>query len=265
MSDAWETDPRPVRILENRRLARATFWLSLQVEDDHPLPHRPGNILSLFVDVEGRRLRHPYTVSAADPESREIGILYRVVKGGAVTPTLSWLGKGNRISMAGCFSRPIPALIAPEATSVVGVCTGSGVGPLAGFIREALSTPGWTRPITLIGGFRAEDDIPLIEQLDTMAEDSRFQWFPSLSAPQHADYSGPTGRISDTLPDILPTLAGAHVHLVGNGGMISTIKTALLNAGMPPARLTTETYFNKAAAPDAAAVARLSGFYRGKV
>lgn len=264
MPEAWETEPRPVRIIENRRLARATFWLSLQLEDEHPLPHRPGNILSVFVDVEGRRLRHPYTISAADPESREVGILYRTVKGGAMTPTLSWLGRGNRISVAGCFGKPIAALIAPDAISFVGIATGSGIGPLAGFVREALSDPAWSLPITLIGGFRSEEDVPLIDQLDAMSEDPRFQWFPSLSAPQNPDYSGPTGRIGQTLPEILPSLKGAHVHLVGNGGMIATVRTALLNANHPPAHLTSETYFNKAAAPDPAAVARLTAAYAGR-
>jgi NAD(P)H-flavin reductase len=263
MSEPWENQPRPARVVENHLIARGTCWLSLRIEDEWPLPYRAGTITSVLLEVGGRRLRHPYTVSAVDPENREIALLFRVIQGGAMTPVLSQLGAGNLVAIAGAFSTPIATMIRPEATSVVGISTGSGVGPLAGFAREALLDPAWTRPITLLTGFRAESDVPLAPQLEAMEEDPRFVWQLCLSQGSKA-WEGPRDRVSAVLPSAVKQLAGAHVHLVGNGAMVNEVRAGLLKAGFPTEFVTSETYFNRTVAPDPQVVQRLADALKGR-
>lgn len=265
MAEPWESEPRAAVIIENHLLARGTHWVALQIQDDRPLLHRAGNIISLYVDVGGKRQRRPYTVSAVNPEGQEIGLLLRIIRGGQVSSALSYMGQGNEVAVSGRMGKPIHELIYPGAKQFVGVSTGSGIGPLAGFVREALSDPNWQIPMTLVCGFRSEADICLIEQLDAMSEDPRFTWYPSLSAPEIPDYSGPRGRVTRSLPEILPSLKGAHVHLVGNGAMVSEMRGGLSAAGMEPERISSEIYFNRGHRPDGLIVARLAERYRGAV
>jgi NAD(P)H-flavin reductase len=256
MTISWENDPRPVQIVENRLLARATCWISLKILDDKPILYHPGHVLALFVDVDGERLRHPYTVNAVDTGSREIGLLVRVIKGGVFTTTLSYLGQGNKISILGRFGKSVREQVHPNATSFLGISTGSGIGPLAGFAREALMDPGWKLPITLLTGFREEVDVPLDDQLSMMEEPGRFTWQPSLTKGR-PEYAGLRGRVTATLPDAISSLRDTHVHLVGNGAMVVDIKTAWKQAGLPAELLTSETYFNRIATPNAQVVAGL--------
>lgn len=263
MSEPWESQPRPARVIENHLIARGTCWLSLRIEDEWPLPYRAGTITSALVEVGGHRLRHPYTVSAVDPENREIALLFRVIQGGAMTPVLSQLGAGNLLAIAGAYSKPIATLVRPEATSVLGISTGTGIGPLAGFAREALLDPDWTRPITLLTGFRTEVDVPLAPQLESMEEDPRFRWHLCLSQGSEA-WEGQRGRVSTALPEVVESLAGTHVHLVGNGAMVNTMRAGFLKAGFPSDFLTSETYFNRNVPADPQVVERLAEALKGR-
>lgn len=264
MPENWETVPRPASIVENRLLSRGTYWMGVQLEDDLPFPFKAGNVVSLHLQVAGKRYRHPYSVCAADEESRELGFLFRVVQGGTMSPVLAQFGAGNPIAVSGCFGTPVQQLVHPNATSLVGVSTGSGIGPLAGFAREALVDPAWTRPIVLLTGFRSEVDVPLVDQLCAMEEDERFRWFPSLSKPE-TDWDGLTGRVSQTLPELFEVLAGAHVHLVGNGKMISEMRMGLLKAGHPGEFITSEAYFGKHEGPAEAVIEELALQMKGRV
>lgn len=263
MPESWETVPRPAQILENRLLARGTCWMSIQIEDDWPFPFRPGNIVSLHLQVAGKRYRHPYTVCAVDPESRMLGFMFRIVQGGAMSPVLAQLGAGNPIAISGCFGTPIEKLVRPEATSLVGISTGTGIGPLAGFAREALSDQSWKRPIVLLAGFRCEADVPMVDQLCAMEEDERFRWFPSLTRPERP-WDGLVGRVTETLPELFESLAGAHVHLVGNGAMVAEMKEGLRRAGYPPHLMTSEVYFGKTSVADETVVSKLSRQMTGR-
>jgi NAD(P)H-flavin reductase len=264
MSEPWESQPRPARVVENRLIARGSCWLSLRIEDEWPLPYRPGTITSVLLEVGGHRLRHPYTVCAVDPESREIALLFRVIQGGNMTPLLSQLGAGNELAIAGAFATPIAGLIRPEATSVLGISTGTGIGPLAGFAREALLDPDWTRPITLLSGFRTEVDVPLAPQLEAMEEDPRFSWQLCLSQGSE-NWEGLRGRVTTVLPKVVESLQGVHVHLVGNGKMITELRAGLLKVGFPTEFLTSETYYNRNVPPDPQVVQQLAEALRGRL
>lgn len=228
------------RIVENREVARGSRWLVLESEDIEP-GWEPGHIAAVYVpDLGGGWVRHPYTITTVGPAS--LGILYRVISGGRVTPQLATLPIGATVRLGGRFGEPVRRL-APSGP-VVGVSTGTGIGPLYGFARTQVG-----RSITLIGGFRDAIDIPFQEELPTVAD-----WRPVLSRP-HAGWEGRVGHVSEHLAE---APKDAHFHLVGNGVMVAEVRAALLEVGVPKERVTTETYFNKGAPPDPARVAAIT-------
>ncbi|MDP2310865.1 MAG: FAD-dependent oxidoreductase [Pseudomonadota bacterium] len=243
------------RIVEQREVARATWWLVVEIDapeaPEVPEGFGPGHVVALYVpDPEGKWIRHPYTVSWS--EGRRLAFLYRVIRGGRTTPFMSLMGAGETVRLGGRFGLPISALVPDDAPAVVCVSTGSGIGPLHGYAREALAaahgTPGAGRPITLLAGFREAVDIPQGPALDALAASHpRFTWHPTLTRPAPG-WTGRAGRVSAHLGSV--ATADAHWHLVGNGAMVIDVRAGLLGAGVAPERITTETYFNRGTSPD---------------
>lgn len=227
-----------VRIVENREVARATRWITL--EGELPYELEPGHIVVVYVpDLAHNWVRHPYTVSWAEPG--RFSILYRVVRHGRTTPTMAEMGPGDTLRLGSRHGEPVRRLVG-DAPRLVGVSTGVGVGPLAGYVR--------TRPeraITLVSGFREEADMVPVQGVD---------WRPTLTRPGPA-WTGRVGRVDQHLAGL--DTPETHWHLVGNGAMIVSVRAGLLGAGVPLSRLTIEVYFDKGAAPDPEVVARIAG------
>lgn len=261
------------RIVEHREVARATRWLVVETEaeaeSEGPAVEAgdatgPGHVVVLYVpDPEGKWIRHPYTVSWS--EGRRLAFLYRVIRGGRTTPCMSLMGKGETLRLGGRFGLPISALIPAASPAVVCVSTGSGVGPIHGYVREALlgGAGGVRRPIVLLAGFREAADIAQGLALDALAErHPDFTWHPTLTRPAPA-WAGRVGRVTAHIGSV--SVAGAYWHLVGNGAMVTDVRAGLLGAGVALSRISTETYFNRGTSPDLAVVDAIVAGAAGRV
>ena len=83
----------------------------------------------------------PDTVTRAADESA-FDIVYRVIPDGRKTPFMEQLAAGDTVRFGGRFGVPVDEGIAPECDRVVGVATGTGIGPLVGFAEAALAREG---------------------------------------------------------------------------------------------------------------------------
>lgn len=253
MSD-WTPLWRTARIVENREVGHGSQMMSLRLDDEHPFPYEPGHVISLRVsNVEGTVLRHPYTVSMVFPGKRILELLFRVIPGGRLTPTLGLMQDG-RVEISGLHHRPVIKEMAADASRFIGISTGSGIGPLYGFAARAL-TAGFLKPIYIFAGYREESDICLRPELDELASSfSNFHWDATLSRPAES-WTGLRGRVTAAVPDLIQDLHGCHFHLVGNMGMVKTFEAALHSEGVAAHFVTHEGFFNWNAEPDATEVA----------
>ncbi len=252
-TEAW----RRSEIIENRALARGTQLTTFRLPDDLPFPFEPGHVVALRADTPGGPVRHPYTLSFSDPEARSVGIVYRVIPGGRLTPHLAQQALGGLAEIQGLHHQPIQQEVDPEAPAFLGVATGSGAGPLVGFALQAMGA-GFDRPFTLLLGYREQEDIICARELgDLAAEHPNFRWIATLSQPSPA-WSGLKGHVTGHLSAQLAASPGAHVHLVGNMAMIRTVEAALDQAGWPARRVTHEGFFNWNAQADGAEALRLA-------
>lgn len=250
---------RPARVIENRPVANGSMWIRLEATDELPLPFEPGHVLGLGLKHDQGYMRHAYTVSRADPESRRFEHLYRVIPGGRMTPHLAALSVGAPISFHGPFHTPIQREIRSAAERIVLIATGTGIGPVFGYAEKALNE-GESRPITLYAGFHVESDMCLVEELEALARDHHnFAWHFTVSHPSEV-WRGLTGRVTDCVPDRIhkEELEVCHFHLVGNGEMVHVMRKALHYAGVSPERVSIETYFNHYAQPPDDEVHRLA-------
>ena len=257
MSDDWTQVWRQATVTGNREVGRGCRLLQLELPDALPFPYEPGHVAILRHDGH----RHPYTISWVDPARRRLGIVYRIIPGGRLTPVLEPLAVGVQLEFSGLHHTPVLEGIAPEAAAVVGFATGSGIGPLWGFAEQALGM-GFQRPITLFAGFREAADICLAPELDALqARHPGFRWHPTLTRPG-ADWTGLRGRLGQSAPPLIPEPRACHFHLVGNGAMLAEMKAALEAVGVPGAQVTSEVFFNYNAVAEPEAVRAIAGRFR---
>jgi len=254
---------RPARVIENRPVANGSMWIQLEATDDLPAAFEPGHVLGLGIAHDQGYMRHAYTISRAEPESRRFGHLYRIIPTGRMTPHMAALPVGAPISFHGPFHTPIQQEIRAAAERIVLIATGTGVGPIFGYAEKALND-GESRPITLYAGFYVEADMCLTAELEGLARShSNFEWHFTVSHPSN-EWRGLTGRVTDIVPAWIDKdrLENYHFHLVGNGEMVHVMRKALLLAGTSPERVSIETYFNHYTQPPDAEIQRLAARFR---
>jgi CDP-4-dehydro-6-deoxyglucose reductase, E3 len=245
----WIQSWRRAFVVANREVAQGTRVLTLHMRDEHPSPYEPGHVISLR--REG--MRHPYTVSMVFPERREIELLYRVIPHGRLTPTLATLQAGDLLEISGLHHQPVIDEVSKDAQKVIGLATGSGVGPLYGFAARALGQ-GFDRPIALLIGYREAADIALSGELNQLAADHlNFRWHATLSRPDQS-WTGLRGRIGEHLHCVTSDPRVCHFHLVGNVQMLHEVEAALSQLGVPDHHISDEGFFNWNAEADPAAV-----------
>jgi anthranilate 1,2-dioxygenase reductase component len=239
MSEDWTQVWRAGLLTANREVGRGTRLLELELADDLPFPFEAGHVVVLRHGGH----RHPYTVARAHPGRRALDLLLRVIPGGRLTPALETAAPGTGFELSGLHHGPVREGIADAAAQVVGLSTGSGIGPLWGFAEAALAA-GWDRPIRLFAGFREAEDICLAPELDALqASYPSFSGQPTLTRPPAA-WPGLRGRLGDSVPALLPDPRTCHFHLVGNGAMLAEFRAALAAVGVPPEQVTSEVFFN---------------------
>lgn len=243
MSD-WQTIYRPCTVVENREIARGSRWIKLRVDDEHPVPYEPGHVLSLRMTQGEWQMRHAYTITWADADERTFNIIYRVIPSGRMTPKLAMLEAGAKLEFSGVHHNPIRHEVHAAAKSVVGIATGTGVGPLYGYFRYVLERGLETRPCSLYIGFREESDIGPRAELNVLASKfPNFKWAPTLTQPT-PEWRGLRGRVTDSVPPLIAKPRETHFHLVGNGAMIVEMEAALTKIGVPNEFVSDEYYFN---------------------
>jgi NAD(P)H-flavin reductase len=258
MTEDWTKTWRPAVVAGNRIVGRGARLLELDLPDHLPFPFEPGHVAVLRLGG----VKHPYTLSSTDPGRRRVGLLFRVIPDGRLTPLLESLAPGHPVEFSGLHHNPVRAEIAPAARAVVGLSTGSGIGPLWGFAEQVLAQ-GFERPITLVAGYRKAEDICLAPELDALqARHPGFRWFPTLTRPGTA-WTGLRGRVGESAAALVEDPRACHFHLVGNGAMLAELKEALAACGVPGDQVSSEVFFNFNAKAEPEAVRAIAERFRG--
>ena len=250
------TDRRPATFHSLQEIGRDTYIITFHADDDEALDYEPGHVLSFAcTDDEGNDLRKPYTIIACDPGARLFSFTFRHIPDGKMTSYLSNIKEGAAAQFWGKGHEPISVDINDDATAVVGVGTGSGVGPLYGYISKHIEDI--KVPHRFFFGYRDVEDICLKAELDALAaKQPLFTWEVSLSNPP-ADWDGLKGRIHFAAASKFALNKTTHVHMVGNGHMISELRTALIRINLPTEFISKESFFKHGEPADAEVVQQL--------
>lgn len=219
-----------------------TVRLTFAVTDDHAFGFRPGYFVGIRTEVPDVGMRRsPYCIISPPDGGRTFQLLVRLVPEGPVSCYLAAMSVGDRITFRGPSGRSM--LPREDDTELVLLATGVGIGPLLALSKVLLSE-GFDRPIRLYWGLRLADDICLLDELDDLAAHyPAFTYQISLSRPP-TRWGGLRGRLTESVPPLLPTLGNKHFYLVGNGAMIEEMGSVLSDLGVDEVLIHGETYFN---------------------
>lgn len=259
---APQYDRRSASVLSNSQVGKGSYLIRVSPDDDDgaAVDYEPGHVLALEIrnpDGKGDEsasvaagqeyMRGPYTVSRCDGNSFDV--MYRVV--GKKTEVFRAAEKGTHVQFGGKFKVPIlEGIDKTDLERVVLISTGVGVGPMIGFVEQALQLPdddlfAKGGRIELYAGFRDEEDACCVTTLDELAaaHPDRFSWTPVISSKVGRTSDAKTlALIAEGLCKVAP--GSTHYHCIGNGSMVNEFKEGLAKAGVSEERLTLEMYFN---------------------
>ncbi|HEX2700716.1 MAG TPA: FAD-dependent oxidoreductase [Acidimicrobiales bacterium] len=232
-----------------------TVHLGLRVVDDDPFEHAPGQFVGVELGVEGLGYaRSPYCILSAPRDDRRFELVVRIVRNGPVSRYLGSCQPGEVIAFRGPTGRSM--VPKDDDRDLVLMATGVGVGPLHSLAVHLLRA-GFERSITLYWGLRLADDSFLTDDLDALAQrHPNFSYRITLSQPPH-DWRGLRGRITESVPPLLPALGGTRFYLCGNGAMTEEMATALSDMGAAEEYIYQEHYFNQKHVPDPSVLAAI--------
>ncbi len=224
----------------------ATFWVRPLGD---PFAFRPGQYVTLGLDVDGAPLERHYSVASAPHEAAEGYELYvRRVDGGALTPRLFRLGPGDRVSLRGPKGKFV---VRPrDEGTLLFVCTCTGVAPFLSMIKS-MAAEGRPRPVVVVHGVSYPTDLTHAALFARFREQGLpITYAPTISrpaAPESAGWAGRRGRVEAVLASVVEAEGlrpeGTVAFLCGNPGMVDAASALLARLGFPPGRVRRELYW----------------------
>ncbi len=230
-----------------------TVRVSLEVVDGQPFHFDPGQFVGIEAQFRGLGYRRsPYCILSAPRSEPVFDLLVRVVPQGPLSGRLASLRAGDELAFRGPTGR---SMVPPDDDrALVLLATGTGVAPFYSLARHLLES-GYSRPITLWWGLRLAEDICLTEEFDDLA--TRYESFTyavSLSEPD-STWTGLRGRLTASVPPLIPALGGTRFYLAGNGAMLEEMAFSLSDLGVDQRYIYKEPFFNGIHDPDPDVVA----------
>ncbi len=262
-SDAWVPDDEHftcVQVIDETHDVR-TFVLRLQ-DGARSFRYRPGQFVTLALDIDGERLHRCYTLSSSPTRPDTLAITVKRVPGGRVSNWLhAHLRPGSRLSLTGpagqfCFPAG-PVAVPARGQLYLSAC--SGVTPLMSMSR-AWADLGLDADVQFIHAARTPQDVVFADELAVLARRLP-RWRATVVCEGRGatpGYSGLLGRLSlPLLRAQVPDLLDREVWCCGPAPFMAAVRAMLADAGFDMSRYHEESFSFEApaaSAPEPAAV-----------
>lgn len=219
------------------------------IRPDGPMPaFRPGQYVSVGLQVDGRLVRRPYSTAAHPRTADAHELLVRHVAGGSLTPHLWRCSAGDRVHLGG--PKGLFTLDPDDRRPHLLVASGTGIAPFVSMLREITERQAPPRTVVVHGVSRATD-LAYRDLLAGWETAGALRYLPTVSRPHDpasAGWAGRTGRTEAALADAFVALGpGAAVaYVCGNPGMVVSATRILHGLGVSDVR--SESFWETSAA-----------------
>ncbi len=247
-----DTEKYAAATIVSRRDLATDLWV-VRIRPDCELPFRPGQYVTLGLELDGRIVERPYSI-ASDPAEGEIELFIERVPEGELSAPLHDVPIGAstlvRKRSKGLFLKEAPVV---DQTHLF-VATVTGIAPFVSILRSLRrreENGEWSadHPIVALQGASRADELGYEDELRAL--DKACDWFtyvPTVSRSwEGPDWGGETGRVEDILrkhadaAGLRPGHGG--VYLCGNPQMITNCHGIMRRRGFRDKEIREEQYW----------------------
>jgi ring-1,2-phenylacetyl-CoA epoxidase subunit PaaE len=260
-----------LRVQKITRETPDTISIQFAQPDGARLAYKPGQFLTLLVNVRGEQIRRSYSMSSCPHTDDHITVTVKRVADGKVSNFLNdTLKPGDTIEVMEPMGNFYIDAHPSKRRHVVLLGAGSGITPLISIAKTVLFAERESQ-VSLLYGNRNESSIIFKQELDALAGQyaGRFNVIHVLSQPgsdkkgsllgsfrkvipglggKTTDWNGPTGRLNQSLVlKLMPTLPQweadrTEYFLCGPQAMMEEIQRALAILHVPDNRVHRESF-----------------------
>jgi ferredoxin/flavodoxin---NADP+ reductase len=247
-----DTEKYAAATIVSRRDLATDLWV-VRIRPDCDLTFRPGQYVTLGLELDGRIVERPYSI-VSDPAEGEIELFIERVPEGELSAPLHDVPIGAstlvRKRCKGLFLKEAP--VADQAH--VFVSTVTGIAPFVSLLRSLrrrLEAGEWSadHPIVALQGASRSVELGYEDELRALHDECDwFTYVPTISRPwEDPDWTGETGRVEDVLRKHTDT-AGVRpghggVYLCGNPQMITNCHGIMRRNGFGDKEIREEQYW----------------------
>ncbi len=214
---------------------------------------RPGQYVTVRVEVAGQLLERCYTISSSPTRPERLTITVKRVPDGPVSGWLhDHLAVGDRLHVRGPLGRFTMA--EHPAPKYLFLSAGSGITPLMSMTRAMQDLPG-PRDVAFVHSARTPEDIIFRAELAAMASAGDWLDVTTVCEEDSPDetWTGHRGRLSATvLAAAVPDLWEREVFTCGPEPYMQGVRGLLDAAGVDPSRCHEESFVLAGASPPSA-------------
>jgi ferredoxin-NADP reductase len=222
--------------------------------------HKPGQFLTLELNIEGKRIVRSYTISSPPTSSHLLDITVKRVPNGLVSNYLhDHMKPGERITVTNCGGKfncwDIPA------RKILFISGGSGITPCMAMTRWLRDTES-DCDMVFLHSARSPKDIIFRRELELIdAQRENFRLFITCtSAPYGESWPGSIGRVSPELLQMMcPDLMERVVFTCGPQPFMAATRSLLDSVGFPMSNYHEESFGGRKASPAASAAVAAAG------
>ncbi|UKJ08234.1 ferredoxin--NADP reductase [Solitalea lacus] len=209
--------------------------------------YKPGQYLTICVNVNGRKYRRPYSISSAPGIDSTVDVTVKRVEGGVVSNFLNdSVVEGQMMEVL----EPTGDFIIDENRNSANLLlwgAGSGITPLLSILKTSLINS--TGHISLVYCNRDHDSVTFKEILDEMVEQNadRLKVYYIYSKPKREDHNiFQTGRLNKQMvhkiiEGIIDPINTLH-YICGPKGIKDTVVNELTSLGLPENQIYFENF-----------------------
>ncbi len=210
---------------------------------------RPGQYLTLVVDVDGVPVERCYTISSPPSRPHLLTITVKRIEGGVLSPYLhDRLVVGQRLEVRG----PMGDFTVADhpAAGYLLLSAGSGITPTLSTLRTMADLGELGGPtgadVVVVHSARSPADLACRAELEALAtthDGLWLLWVCEGDAPGMPAWTGARGRVSaDLLREAVPDLAERQVFTCGPPGYMEATRAILASLDLDPAHCHEESF-----------------------
>ena len=230
-----------LELIRSEAQTRDAKTLCFRVQEDKQLTAKPGQFLTLHLNIDGNRVVRCYSICSSPFKKDYVEITPKRTKDGYVSVFLNERAEPGLVITA---SGPSGKFYFDETvhSEIVLIAAGSGITPMMAMLRY-IEERTLDVPITLIYCVRTSQDIIFERELARLSRTlSRFRLIITLSAPD-AEWKGNKGRLNrEFLLERIPDFRVPTFFLCGPEHFMRDVSELLKEQGVPVERIKQESF-----------------------